>query len=95
MSNEQFQFLMRFLHRMADDERLNTSHISLCFALVICWDQQRHKLPFTISRRTLMEYGKIASISTYHICIKELITFGYINYCPSYDSYKGSSVTLL
>lgn len=95
MSNEQFLFLMRFLNRMADDERLNTSHISLCFALVICWDHQRHKLPFKISRRILMDYGKIASISTYHICIKDLISFGLIKYAPSYNSYQGTLVTLL
>ena len=28
MNNEQFWFLMRYLNRIADDERLNTSHIS-------------------------------------------------------------------
>ncbi|GAC1314241.1 MAG: hypothetical protein NVSMB24_38610 [Mucilaginibacter sp.] len=95
MSNEQFQFLMRFLNRMADDERLNTSHISLCFALIICWNDQKHKLPFKISRRILMDYGKIGSISTYHICIKDLISFGLIRYAPSYDSYQGTLVTLL
>ena len=95
MSNEQFHFLIRFLNRMADDERLNTSHISLCFALIICWDQQRHKLPFKISRRILMAYGKIGSISTYHICIKDLISFGLIRYTPSYNSYQGTLVMLL
>jgi hypothetical protein len=95
MSSNQFHFLMRFLNRIADDERLNTSHIRLCFALVICWDQQRHKLPFKISRRILMDYGKIASISTYHICIKDLISFGLIRYAPSYNSYEGTLVTLL
>jgi hypothetical protein len=95
MSNEQFQFLMRFLNRIADDKRLNTSHISLCFALIICWDQQRHKLPFKISRRIVMDYGKIGSISTYHICIKDLISFGLIRYAPSYNSYQGTLVTLL
>jgi hypothetical protein len=95
MSNEQFLFLMRFLNRIADDERLNTSHISLCFALIICWDQQRHKLPFKISRRIAMDYGKIGSISTYHICIKDLISFGLIRYAPSYNSYQGTLVTLL
>jgi len=95
MSNEHFQFLMRFLNRMADDERLNTSHISLCFALIICWNDQKHKLPFKISRGILMDYGKIGSISTYHICIKDLISFGLIRYAPSYDSYQGTLVTLL
>jgi hypothetical protein len=95
MSNEQFLFLIRFLNRIADEERLNTSHISLCFALIICWDQQRHKLPFKISRRIVMDYGKIGSISTYHICIKDLISFGLIRYAPSYNSYQGTLVTLL
>ena len=95
MSNEQFQFLIRFLNRMADDERLNTSHISLCFALIICWNDQKHKLPFKISRRILMDYSKIGSISTYHICIKDLISFGLIRYAPSYNSYQGTLVALL
>lgn len=94
MSSEQFQFLMRFLNRLADEERLNTSHISLCFALVICWDQQRHKQPFKISRRVLMDYSKIGSISTYHICIKDLVNFQLIKYAPSYSSYEGTSVSL-
>jgi hypothetical protein len=95
MNNEQFHFLMRFLNQMADDERLNTSHISLCFALIVCWNDQKHKLPFKISRRILMDYGKINSISTYHICIKDLIFFGLIIYTPSYNSYQGTMVTLL
>lgn len=95
MSKEQFHFLMRFLNRMADDERLNTSHISLCFALIICWNDQKHKLPFKISRRILMDYSKIGSISTYHICVKDLISFGLIRYVPSYNSYEGTMITLL
>lgn len=95
MSNEQIQFLIRFLNRMADDERLNTSHISLCFALIICWNDQKHKLPFKISRRMLMGYSKIGSISTYHICVKDLISFGLIRYVPSYNSYEGTMVAIL
>jgi hypothetical protein len=95
MSKEHIQFLMRFLNRMADDERLNTSHISICFALIICWNDQKNKMPFKISRRVLMDYGKIASISTYHICIKDLIAYKLISYNPSYNIYEGSSVSLL
>lgn len=95
MSKEHFQFLTRFLNRMADDDRLNTSHISLCFALIICWNDQKRKLPFKISRRILMDYSKIGSISTYHICIKDLISFGFIKYLPSYNSYNGTLITLL
>ena len=95
MSKEQVHFLMCFLNRMADDERLNTSHVSLCFALIICWNDQKHNLPFKISRRILMDYSKIGSISTYHICIRDLIAFGFIRYKPSYNSFQGTLVTLL
>lgn len=95
MSKDHFKFLMRFLNRMADDERLNTSHISLCFAMIICWNDQKNKLPFKVSRKVLMDYSKIGSISTYHICVKDLISFGLILYSPSFNSYQGTSVTLL
>lgn len=95
MNNDHFYFLVRFFNKMANEERLNTSHISLCFALIICWDQQRHKIPFKVSRKVLMEYSKISSISTYHICIKNLISFGIIDYVPSYNSYQGTLITLL
>jgi hypothetical protein len=95
MSEENWHFLMRFLTRLGEDKRLNTSHISLCFALIVCWNDQKHKSPFKISRRILMNYGKIASISTYHICIKDLISFGLIVYSPSYDYYQGTLVSLL
>ena len=95
MSSEQFHFLMRFLNRVADDVRLNTSHTSLCFALIVCWNDQKHTLPFKVSRKLLMNYSKIGSISTYHICIKDLVSFGLIRYAPSYNSYRGTLVTLL
>jgi hypothetical protein len=58
-------------------------------------DQQRHKLPFKVGRKLLMEYSRIASISTYHICIKDLIEFQFIKYAPSYNSYEGTLVSLL
>ena len=95
MANENFHFLIRFLNKMVNEQRLNTSHISLCFALIICWDQQRHRLPFKVSRKVLMEYSKINSISTYHLCIKDLINFQLIKYCPSYNPYEGTLVSLI
>jgi hypothetical protein len=95
MNNVHFLFLVKFLNKMVNEERLNTSHISLCFALIICWDQQRHKVPFKVSRKLLMEYSRISSISTYHICMKDLINFQMVHYVPSYNWYKGTLVTLL
>ena len=42
------------------------------------------------NRRTLMAFSKIASIATYHKCIRELDAFGYIRYQPSFDPKRGS-----
>ena len=95
MNQVQFLFLIKLLKKMLNDDRLNTSHISLCFALIICWDQQRYKMPFKVSRKLLMEYSRISSISTYHICMKDLINFQMVHYVPSYNSYEGTLVTLL
>ncbi len=95
MNDRQFKFLMQFIKRMANEHRLNTSHISLCFALIICWGEQNYKAPFVISRRLLMGYSKIASKSTYHICIRELTIFGLITYNPSYNPCQGTLVTFL
>ena len=41
-----------------------------------------------------MRISKIASIATYHKCMKELNSKGYIRYDPSFNPYRGSLVTL-
>jgi hypothetical protein len=40
-----------------------------------------------------MAYSKIASIATYHKCIKKLDEYGYISYKPSYHPRLGSQIT--
>lgn len=42
-----------------------------------------------------MERSKIKSIATYHKCVKQMEEFGYIEYLPSYNTYKGSQVKLI
>jgi hypothetical protein len=39
-----------------------------------------------------MAFSKVASIATYHKCIKELDEYGYIRYQPSYHPKLGSQV---
>ena len=41
-----------------------------------------------------MKLSKISAFGTYHKCIKELQEFGYIEYIPSFNPYKGSLVNL-
>jgi len=41
-----------------------------------------------------MKLSRIKSTATYHKVLRELQAFGYIEYVPSYDPYKGSQVWL-
>jgi hypothetical protein len=78
--------------RMGSDSRLLSTHISILTAIFICWHHSGFREPFSVTRRKLMAYSKIASIATYHKCIRELIIFMYIRYQPSYHPHKGSLV---
>lgn len=42
----------------------------------------------------MMKTSRIASKATYHKCIKELQSMGFIEYLPSYNPYSGSEVIL-
>jgi len=71
---------------------LYISHSSLYSALFIFWQQNGGISPFSVSRRMLMSYSNIASIATYHKCIKDLQEHGYIIYEPSYHPKQGSLI---
>jgi hypothetical protein len=78
--------------RMEKDNRLLPTHLSLFTGLFICWQRNGFVSPFSVTRKTLMAFSKVASIATYHKCIKELDGYGYIRYQPSYHPKLGSQV---
>jgi hypothetical protein len=82
----------KWIRRMAKDQRLLATHISLYTALFICWQRQGFAQPFAVCRRELMGFSKIASVATYHKCIRELDSYGYIRYQPSFHPKLGSLV---
>ena len=82
----------KWIRRMADDSRLLSTHISLFTGLFTCYGRSGFENPFPVNRKTLMAYSKIASIATYHKCIRELDAYGYIRYEPSFHPVKGSLV---
>jgi hypothetical protein len=82
----------KLLRCMSKDERLNATHISLFTGLFVHWQRSGLISPFAVTRKVLMTYSKIASIATYHKCIKELDAYGYISYQPSYHPKLGSQV---
>ncbi len=77
---------------MEKNDRLLPTHISLITGLFVCWQQNGFKSPFNVTRKTLMAFSKVASVTTYHKCIKELDEYGYIRYQPSNHPKLGSLV---
>lgn len=86
--------LTGFYDRIQQDDRLNPTHISLYLALFQFWNLNHFQNPISISRNEMMRLSKIAALGTYHKCIKQLQDFGYIEYLPSFNPYKGSLVNL-
>ena len=82
----------KLFRSMGKDERLMATHISLFTALFVQCQRNGFISPFPVTRKELMGYSRIASIATYHKCIRELDEYGYIRYQPSYDPVKGSLV---
>lgn len=84
-----------FYDRVQEDNRLNPTHISLYLALFQFWNLNHFRNPISISRNEMMRLSKISAFGTYHKCIKDLQEFGYLEYMPSFNPYKGSMVNLL
>lgn len=76
------------------DDRLNPTHISLYMALFQEWNSSRFADQFYVNRRDLMLASKIGSKSTYHRCVTELDTWGYLSYFPSNNPFKGSKIKM-
>jgi hypothetical protein len=87
--------LTGFFNRIALENSLNPTHISLYLTLFQCWNVNRYKNPITISRDEMMKGSKIASKATYHKCIKELQRLKFLDYFPSYNPYSGTEVFMI
>jgi hypothetical protein len=87
--------LTGFFNRIALENSLNPTHISLYLTLFQCWNINRFKNPITISRDEMMKGSKIASKATYHKCIKELQRLKFLDYFPSYNPYSGTEVFMI
>ncbi|RZK40582.1 MAG: hypothetical protein EOO90_14470 [Pedobacter sp.] len=85
-------FCITMILQLESDNRLLPTHISMLTAIFLCWQRNQFREPFSVSRRKLMAFSKVASIATYHKYIQQLIAFGYIRYQPSYHPRKGSLI---
>lgn len=83
--------LTGFYEKVVQDNTLNPTHISLYLALFqFCFNRFRN--PVSISRDEVMRISKIHSKATYHKCLKNLHSSGYIDYQPSYNPFEGNQV---
>lgn len=84
---------MALLEAIKSDDRLSCYHISLYTALLY-YGKGIRQLPFHASRRKLMGFSRIKSGATYHKCLRELVSYGYLDYHPSFHPQQGSRIVL-
>jgi hypothetical protein len=82
------------MNTVADDPRINATHISVYMALLYYWSTANHCSPLLISRSEVMEKAKINSRHTYNQCMNRLHECGYIKYIPSSNPAEKSIVYL-
>lgn len=87
--------MIAFYKAIADDARINTTHISLYIALLHQWSLNQGKNPIIIRRDNIMKMAKISARHTYNKCINELREYGYIIYYPSSNPSICSTVHLI
>jgi hypothetical protein len=86
--------MIGFFEKVAKDDRLGPLHICLYVTLFQFWNASRFKNPMSISRNEVMRLSKIGGKATYHKCMKELDSFGYLRYDPSFNPLRGSLIYL-
>jgi len=86
--------LRKYFAHASQQPHFFPTHLSILIALVQCCNYQDPTLPFSVSRKTLMRFSRIKSVSTYHKNIRELKEGGFIKYKPSWHPKLGSEVEL-
>jgi hypothetical protein len=84
--------ISNFFKAISNDPRIGVSHISLFCALVQCESLPGTSDLIPIKSGEIMNIAKISGLATYHRCIRDLDSYGYIIYRPSYNHRKKSSV---
>jgi hypothetical protein len=90
---EKDAILTNFLEQGKCDDRLLPTHLALFTAMHHLLKKAGSEISVRVTRKNIMRLAKIKSISTYHRCVNELVTFNYIIYRPSFDHHLGTLVT--
>ncbi|HWW43121.1 hypothetical protein [Pedobacter sp.] len=92
---ELFKPLAEFFSAIQSDFRISKTHIAIYSSLLQYWQMNDYPIPMKVFSHQIMRIAKIEACSTYHRCLKELDSFGYIKYVPSFKKNDASSVYLL
>ncbi len=85
--------LTYFFNKASSDPGFTATHLSLFIALFQLWNQARFAKTIQIIRDDAMRLGKINSKATYHKTMAYLHKQAYIDYRPSYNPFKGSTIS--
>ncbi len=88
------QLLGEFLSAIEDDGRVGTTHIGIYAALLQYWQKHQCQDPIITFSYEIMRIAKISSSATYHKSIRELNSYGYIRYEPSFKRNQASKIYL-
>ncbi len=89
---EQLNPLSDFFNAIAGDARISITHIGIYAALLQYWKQNNFENPIQVFSHEIMQIAKISASATYHKIIRDLNSYGYIKYVPSYKRNQGSKV---
>ncbi len=89
---EQLKPLSDFFNAIAGDPRISITHIGVYAALLKYWSEHHYENPVQVFSYEIMRIAKISASTTYHKSIRDLNSYGYIRYEPSFKRNKGSKV---
>ncbi len=88
----QLKPLSDFFSAIDKDPRISITHIGVYAALLQYWSENHYENPVYVFSYEIMKIAKISASTTYHKSIRDLSSYGYIRYEPSYKRNKGSKV---
>lgn len=89
---DNLKLLSTFFLAIENDFRIGTTHIAIYAALLQFRLDNGFINPLHAYSIEIQNIAKIASPKTYHKCMRELDTYGYIIYLPTKNKNKPSKV---
>src|SRR5690349_13395589 len=86
--------LAEFFTAIQSDFRISKTHIAIYSAILYYWQMNAQPSPIQVFSREIMQIAKIEACSTYHRCLRELHSFGYLKYLPSFKKNQASCLYL-